>query len=711
MDNILARQQTQMPILSKLMISPAYKERLKAVEKKPPSKSRVQVIPKKPDHYEQKLQYVVNAAEAAEMLDFAQQRALSAIGIDFEFQYDRPGVFMKKVKGKDFFRHDPRSVVPLLMSVAMAEIKADGTTIIYPFVIDLRQSEVHDAIGELLRLPVPFVAHFAQAELTCIWKLNLPLPPILWDSWVAEKAFCLGLYHARYENAAAETELEQAIAAEEAEEKTLSRLNLASTCLRRGIHYQFSGDKERLQRSFLDHPLERPFSDEQIKYASADAMAAAQLYPTQVQVAVQQGCLRHLETVEMPWTVTNAQIVWNGVRVDPARVAKLSKACAKHIGPKQAELADLGLQNVQSPKQVQEFFRSLGLLEYFRQGKGHSFDDTHLKTAKDLHPAISKIRTLWKIIRLSGDKLFTGELIGADGRLHPDHRQLGTETGRNAMRWPNVGGLGRALRPLVVPESGFAIGEVDLSQIEVGIAAAVYNDPDLISMFNGQDVYVAMAKRFYADKLTPVQTSLPDQKFKKQCSRHRDKMKTYTLAIIYGVTAIGLSAQLAISKIRAEKERDRFLQMFPKLTHALQEAAAYGAIRGCAYLCSGLRRYRGRNGHPSHWERNWLINTPVQGSAGVVFKVAGNRLRLRYEHYGAKIILPMHDAFVFECPKKRLQTVAEITAEVMRSTVQEYFPVLDPKVDVNIKHPHCWNKDGKHRSLEQWMIDPDLALR
>jgi len=644
-------------------------------------------------------------------LDFAKQRPLSAMGIDTEFQYDRPGILMKRVKGKDLYWNDPRSVVPLLMSVAMAEINADGMMTLYPFVLDLRQPDVHGALGELLRLPVPFVGHYVQAELMCIRKLNLPVPQNIWDTWVAEKAFCLGLHHTRYENAAAETELDLMIAAEEAEDKILSRLSLTATCLRRGVHYAFAGDKERLQLSFLDHPREQPFSDEQIAYASADAVVAAQLYLPQVQIAVQQGCLRHLETVEMPWAVTNAQIVWDGVRVDPALLKKLSKACEKHIAPKQAELAEMGLENVRSPKQVKEFFQSLGLHECFRQGKGYSFDDKKLKTFKDLHPAVPKIRNLRKIIRLTGDKLLTGELIGADGRLHPDHRQLGSETGRNAMRWPNVGGIGRALRPLVVPEAGYAIGEVDLSQIEVGISAAVYNDTDLIRMFNGQDVYVAMAKRFYADKLTPAEISLPDENFKKQCSKYRDKMKTYTLAIIYGVTAIGLAAQLGINKIQAEKERDRFLQMFSQLNHALQEAAAYGAIRGYAYLCSGLRRHRGRSGHPSNWERNWLKNTPVQGSAGVVFKVAGNRLRLRYEHYGARIILPMHDAFVFECLEQYLETVAAITAEVMRSTVQEYFPVLDPKVDVNIKHPHCWNKDGKYLSLKRWMDDPESALR
>jgi DNA polymerase-1 len=106
-----------------------------------------------------------------------------------------------------------------------------------------------------------------------------------------------------------------------------------------------------------------------------------------------------------------------------------------------------------------------------------------------------------------------------------------------------------------------------------------------------------------------------------------------------------------------------------------------------------------------------MRNTPVQGSAGVVFKSAGNRLYRRYQHYGARLVLPMHDAYVFEAPRQHLQTVAKITAEVMRGTVQEYFPELDPQVEINIDHPHCWSKDGKHRSLRLWMVSPELARR
>ncbi len=57
-------------------------------------------------------------------------------------------------------------------------------------------------------------------------------------------------------------------------------------------------------------------------------------------------------------------------------------------------------------------------------------------------------------------------------------------------------------------------------------------------------------------------------------------------------------------------------------------------------------------------------------------------------------MIPVHDSFVFEASLEHLEEVAELTGKVMRETLANYFPVLKPRVDINIAHPHCWNKDG-----------------
>jgi DNA polymerase-1 len=699
------------PQPQRLTVPPVWAERLeqsKRHRQQPAEPARI--IPRSPAYYAGQLTVVADALAAHNLVELARQRPLVCIGIDCEFRHARPAVWMKTYAGKDLYWHDPHSYVPLLLAVVLVEKAADGGVQLNRFVVDCRRPETVAPLADLFRIPVCFVGHRLEAELICLWRLGLPTPNEVWDTWVAEKALLLGLSHPRYKKARPADDLEEAEAKEAAEEEKELKCSLPATCARRGVLFPFAADKERLQQSFLDHPDGAPFTEEQREYNAADAEAAVRVYPAQVQAAAERGCLGHLVEIEMPWTVTNARMVWDGVRLDGEQCGKLLAACDRHQQRLGQELGELGLANVDSYSQVKDFFEAAGLLHAFRTGDGHSFDDDHLEAAAGLHPVVSKIRLLRKIGRMRSGKALTGELFGADGRLHPDHRQLGAESSRNTMRWPNIGGIGRALRPLVVPEAGHAIGEVDLSQIEVGIAAAVFNDPDLIQMFNGRDVYAAMAKRYYAAELPPEAQAMPDKQFKKKYPDLRDRMKVFTLAVIYNITPFGLALRYNISVERAAEERARFLAMFPALARALHEASAHGAIRGYAYLCSGLRRWRARTGFAWQWEMNWMINTPVQGSAAVVFKVAGNRLYRRFQHYRTRMILPMHDAFIFEAPKEHLQTVAAITAEVLKSTVQEYFPMLDPQVEENIDHPECWNKDGHADSLARWIVDPASAF-
>src|SRR5262249_37650797 len=149
-------------------------------------------------------------------------------------------------------------------------------------------------------------------------------------------------------------------------------------------------------------------------------------------------------------------------------------------------------------------------------------------------------------------------------------------------RWPNVLGLGKVFRPLIVPDPGCGLGEADWSQIEVGIAAAVYNDDRLTELFNSDDVYSAMAKEFARGTLRDDALALPGSEFKKRHRPLRDQMKTCTLGMIYGLTPHGLALKLNISEPAAEALQKRFMGMFPQLQRGLAEARANGGLRGYA---------------------------------------------------------------------------------------------------------------------------------
>ena len=296
-----------------MSVLPGWAERLdKPVADKP---RRVEYsLPKAPTFYAGRTTFVDTIEAAEAMAEYARQRPLSHVGFDTEFRYDTPGVDM----GRGQVAHDPRALRPLLLSLALAEPTSPNGGTLATFVVDLRHPGVLLSVAEVLRLPVCFAAHFAQAELLCLFRLGLAEPRTLWDTWAREKARHLGRGHKKYRAARDADDAGLARAAEEAEAETEFSYSLVSTCQRYGVPYALAGDKERLQQSFLAHPADASFTAEQVDYAAADAVAAARLYPAQVPEAVQGGILYHLQAVEMPWVATNARMVWRGVRIDQA---------------------------------------------------------------------------------------------------------------------------------------------------------------------------------------------------------------------------------------------------------------------------------------------------------------------------------------------------------------------------------------------------------
>jgi DNA polymerase-1 len=339
-------------------------------------------LKKSPRYYAMNTNYIESLDSAQAMLDFALQRPLSHIGFDTEFRYDRPGVAIDKRNTA----HDPKSIRPLLLSLAMAEPLYDGEGCLYSFVIDLRKPKLLPILKELFRIPVCFSGHFAKVELFCLWQLGLPEPNILWDTFIFEKLLHLGRHHHKYKLRKSADAFEQIQAKEEAKEKEVFGLSLVVTCQRYEVAYRMEAEKERLQQSFLVHSDEAPFSEEQIDYAAEDAIAASLLYPLQIQKAVQNDLLHHCKALEMAWVITNARIEWTGVRVDERRRDEAIARISVHQGRLEKYIAaEYGIQNTQSHKQLMNFFQHRGIINKFLQGGKVSFDKKTLE--KKCRPA------------------------------------------------------------------------------------------------------------------------------------------------------------------------------------------------------------------------------------------------------------------------------------------------------------------------------------
>lgn len=632
-------------------------------------------LPIQPNITLQKDVVVKNTNNADEMLATLAKVSIGAIGFDTEFSYGSPGVDLKN--GQTW--HDPKSIIPLILSLA---VWVPDRQKVLCYAIDLQVAGIQAHVEQLFQLPVPFVAHFIQAEMHTLWAMELdPVLPQVWDTWVAAKAIDLGSWH---ENG----------------------YGLIALCNRYGINHPFAATKDHLQNSFITYKTGSAFSDQQYAYAMADAEATLQLYLAQQNDVLQAGLSTHLQSVEFPYAIANSQMVWDGVPVSFKRVNELRVGLDQAIDYHRQALSEKGLDNPSSPKQVAAFLQSRGLENRIIHNGKVTTDDKRLEQIEALDPAITHIRRVRRYTSLRGDPLFTGELIGADNRLHPNHRHLAAATGRSSCAAPNITGITKTFRPIVVAPDGRALLELDYAQIEVCIAAAVHDDPDLLKAANSQDVYATMAQQFYALNLTDEEQKLSPKDFKSMHPDLRDKMKVFVLGIIFGMSEQGIADAFGVSLSEAKRQQESFFDSFPGIAKAMEKSHRDGRVRGNAPMVGGLRRaipngYQARNQH---------INTPVQGSAGVVFRKAVVDLYYHFRGTSTQLVLPIHDAVLIECDVEDIQQVGNDAAFIMSAAVRSYFPQLHPKIDINDHDMTCWNKDGRSDALQMFLNDPSFKL-
>lgn len=625
--------------------------------------------------------YARTLAEAAAVVDALRGEALSAIALDTEYAYVRPAVPTRD--GGEW--RDIRAIRPVCLSLAAS----NGAVA----VVDLRTPGVAAVVDELLRLPVRFVFHHAKSELFCLWALGLdPELRNFHDTHLAAACLLLGAFHPS--GGGEPRDLER---------RRRHALSLVGLCAHYGLGYPHSEAKDELRREFAGLADDAPLTTRLVEYAAADAVWTLKLYGAQQADVCSAGLQRHLESVEFPFAVVNARMEWNGVQIDRERLQRVREGLRGVVDRLASRLRELG---VDPPGDEVAFRRALAAAAvdglFVRDG-AFSTSDGRLKDLEHVHPAVRLFRLHRRYVRLRVEAWS----LGVDGRLHPCHVQLGAATGRNACREPNLPGVGRALRPLVVAPPGRALVELDYAQIEVGVAAAEFEDAELIASFNRGDVYVEAAKRFYAAELTDEERSLDAEEFKRRRPELREAMKVFVLAVINNMHPGGLAARFDLSVADAERERDRFLALYPRLRDGLTQAERDGARRGFAPIVGGLRR--GLYGASGRRAANLLRNTPLQGGAAVVFKRALLELDRAFRGSPTRLVLPVHDAVLLECDAHAAEEVAWLAADLMSLALKSVYPQLDGRVTWDLSDTSCWHAGGGAASLEALLSEPGAA--
>jgi DNA polymerase-1 len=421
---------------------------------------------------------------------------------------------------------------------------------------------------------------------------------------------------------------------------------------------------------------------------AAQVQSVSELCPILLKELESKSMLSLYRDIELPLARVLAVIEQNGINLDLPLLTKLSKECAEKIDELTAALYEMAGEefNLNSPKQLSQIlFDKLQLPVMKRTKTGNSTDESVLMALAGSHEFPSLILQYRQLAKLKSTYIDALPKMAdpKTHRIHAQFNQTGTETGRLSSSQPNLQNipirteLGRQIRKAFIPgDKNSVILAADYSQIELRVLAHLSGDENLIQAFQrGEDIHTYTASLIFEVDERDVTPEM------------RNSAKRVNFGIIYGISDFGLSNDLKVSRAEAQAFIDRYFSRYPAVKVLMDRE-----IKECeknGYIVTLLKRRRylpeihSKNGAMKQFAQRQAINTPVQGSAADMLKIAMVRIQSDIERRGlkTKMISTVHDELVFEMPPSEKQEMVGLIRQHMEHAVELKVPV---KVSVKV---------------------------
>ncbi|RMG86537.1 MAG: DNA polymerase I [Candidatus Dadabacteria bacterium] len=399
------------------------------------------------------------------------------------------------------------------------------------------------------------------------------------------------------------------------------------------------------------------------------------------------GLRRLYDEIENPLIPILADMEARGIRVDVGALEALSREHGNRLEALEARIFEAAGErfNPNSPKQLSRIlFEKLKLPVVKKTATGFSTDASVLEELAALHPLPALLLEHRSLAKLkSGFLDALPKLVDPeDGRIHTTFHQTVTATGRLSSSNPNLqnvpirGEEGRRIRQAFVADPGHLLVSADYSQIELRILAHLSGDPTLLEVFRtGRDVHTETASRIFG---------VPPERVDE---RMRREAKTVNFGILYGMSPFGLARQLGVTQETARKMIEAYFHQFGAVKGFLDGLVERARTTGYAETLFGRRRpipeLRSRNRAQREFGERLAVNTPIQGTAADLIKVAMIRTARALGERGSPgwLLLQVHDELVLEAPEDRAEECADRVREAMEGAAQLAVPL---RVEVGI---------------------------
>jgi DNA polymerase I len=393
------------------------------------------------------------------------------------------------------------------------------------------------------------------------------------------------------------------------------------------------------------------------------------------------------ETIERPLVPVVAAMEKEGIRVDRAALAELSRDFGQRIAEiEQAIFRAVGNEfNIGSTKQLGDvLFEKLGL-PGGKKGKTGAYgtDASILEELAPLHEVPGHVlewRQLTKLKSTYADAL-AEEIDRESGRVHTSYALAVAATGRFSSNNPNLQNIpirteeGRRIRRAFVAEPGHLLLSADYSQIELRLAAHVADVPELKQAFrDGTDIHALTASQVFGVPLDQMDANT------------RRRAKAINFGIIYGISAFGLGQQIGVPQSEAGAYIRAYFERFPAIRAYMERIKTDCRRTGYVETIFGRKCWipgiRDVNPARRAGAERQAINAPLQGSAADIIKRAMARIpsALSGHELHARMLLQVHDELLFEAPEGEVEHTAQVVRSVMEGACAPHCELEVPLV-------------------------------
>jgi len=440
--------------------------------------------------------------------------------------------------------------------------------------------------------------------------------------------------------------------------------------------------KGKKQISMREVPLDKIFP-----YACEDADITLRLRNLLQQKLVETGTWKLFNEVEVPLISVLAEMERQGVALDLELLKEMSLRLEAELQQISHNIFVLAGEefNINSTQQLGKILfeklkihKELGIRRVKRTKTGYATGSDVLESMGE-HPLVRNLleyRQLSKLKSTYVDAL--PQLVNPHtGRVHTSFNQTVTATGRLSSSDPNLQNIpirrevGRQIRKAFIPsDKSRLLLSADYSQIELRIMAHLSEDETLIQSFmSDEDVHRRTASLIF--EVSPEEVTY----------EMRSKAKSINFGIIYGMGPFRLSKEVGISVENARQFIESYFQKYPKvqqyIVNCIAEAKDLGYVTTLMNRRRLLPELHSTNQGIRAAAENIAINTPIQGSAADLIKVAMIRISrgLKRRGWQTKMLLQVHDELVFEVPENELEEVKGYIKEEMEGGCQLRVPI------------------------------------